>query len=134
MCFNVAPSLPHIVQLFTSAIPLFLGNLEIGFPCRPTARWQVESVPRPPEWSVRHLLSKRPPQVIAKVRKEELERWLDNIFREAPSQLVTSWIRRELPCRSVSRSVRPIPTARLQPDLSGGSSFIQRPSGLSQVF
>ena len=44
-----------------------------------------------------HLLSKRPPQVIAKVRKEELgghgSRWEDNIFQEAHSQLVTSWTR-----------------------------------------
>ena len=55
-----------------------------------------------------HLLSKRPPQVIAKVRKEELggrgSRWEDNIFQEAHSQLVTSWTR-------VLQSLSPCPCA-----------------------
>ena len=80
--------------------------------------------------SVRHLLSKRPPQVIAKVRKEEFGRWSDNIFREAHSQLVTSWIR-VLPSlfsrssRSATNSNFQPCTRTVRPILSGWNSFIR---------
>ena len=84
---------------------------------------------RAPVARVWHLLSKRPPQVIAKVRKEELgghgSRWEDNIFQEAHSQLVTSWTR-------VLQSLSPCPCATntttrtvLTPSRRAGISFIQ---------
>ena len=103
---NVAPSFPHIELLSYCTAPLKLKN-EVCMSMSSSGAVPVSVLPV--SRSVRHLLSKRPPQVIATVRKEKLGRWLDNIFREAPSQLVTSCCRPRLPA---PRSVRSIPTTR----------------------
>ena len=118
---------PHIELLSYCTAPLKLKN-EVCMSMSSSGAVPVSVLPV--SRSVRHLLSKRPPQVIAKVRKEEFGRWSDNIFREAHSQLVTSWIR-VLPSlfsrssRSATNSNFQPCTRTVQPILSGWNSFIR---------